>query len=616
MVLNTNYSDDEFEDDNTEEEGMTSDTSDTNRERNTPGSLYDAGNAEKLLTDTESMAATVNSYDKDHGEITEEEADSGGKKKKRYDKMPCSNACEIVPPGYGKDVPAKKRLPLATRSNIDKIRESIPYPCEAVPKTHLPTWPDLPLYSKIPSVPAPPGAIMFSRGCLAKPLIRSNKTFILSDPWHKQRIPTNEYNALHDEHADNYLQKPKIRKLLLQQGLIDNNADVICSQKEFNRFRQYLATLHTDQLSAMIAEGDQRWLNERHQLLQLYKYQSMSEGRDHERWLKVQNAARKNQLKYMTMMQKLEQKKANDALRECKFKQEKQRQCLQRRLVGVERDRMVAEKRRRKLASDLKRRKQLICNISMRDAAAEDRIQAEKCILKRAYNQFLLEWLDAKYQYQVGEKSKRKELERAVENSLKSKAAKRQERVERYRELLPELIEERKAKEERVWVIVKRLFNKWLRKVRERKARKPDALHQSLWEGSVVMEDTLKYLRKESGYEKFDDFILNILRLKEEIKIKLAEEEAEEERERQRLSQLGEEEEEDGEEEGEDHPSKKKKSRSSKANSEGAPAPETSETQGSAAPEESLPQESAPAESVEPQAGSGTVATEGEEADE
>jgi hypothetical protein len=453
---------------------------------------------------------------------------------------------------------------------------------------------------------------------LAQPLLRQNKNFTLTDPWHRQRIPTNEYNALHDEHADGYLQKPKIRKLLLQQGLIDNNNDVICSQKEFNRFRQYLATIHTDQLSEMIAEGDKRWLNERHQLLQLYKYQSMSEGRDHERWLKVQNAARKNQIKYMTMLQKLEQKKANDTLRECKFKQEKQRQCLQRRLVGVERDRMVAEKRRRKVAMDLKRRKQLICNISMRDAAAEDRISAEKCILKRAYNQFLLEWLDAKYQYQADEKVKREEIERAIENGLKTKAAKRQERVEKYREMLPDLIEERKVKEARVWDIVRRLFNKWLRKVRERKARKPDALHQSLWEGSTVMEDTLKYLRKESGYEKFDDFILNILRLKEEIKIKLAEEEAEEEKERLRLLAEEGEEEDDGEEEGEDQPTKKKKSKSSKDGSAKGSVPEESVQE--SAPQDSVPQESvqesAPQESLDPQAGSGTAAPEEEETEE
>ena len=59
------------------------------------------------------------------------------------------------------------RLPLRIQSNVDKLRSTIPYPREAIPKTHLPTWPELPLHTKLPNVPAPPGAIIFSRGRIA-----------------------------------------------------------------------------------------------------------------------------------------------------------------------------------------------------------------------------------------------------------------------------------------------------------------------------------------------------------------------------------------------------------------------------------------------------------------
>jgi len=57
-----------------------------------------------------------------------------------------------------------------------------------------------------------------------------------------------------------------------------------------------------------------------------------------------------------------------------------------------------------------------------------------------------------------------------------------------------------------------------------------DVKHEGCWFGQSkgVLDDTLKYLRAESGYEKLDDFIMNIIKLKKQIQAQIELEEAEE----------------------------------------------------------------------------------------
>ena len=70
-----------------------------------------------------------------------------------------------------------------------------------------------------------------------------------------QRVPANEYNALHDNHARYYLAKPLVKKILIKQGLINPSNEVICSQRDFNRFRAYLASIHNDDLDSLITDA-------------------------------------------------------------------------------------------------------------------------------------------------------------------------------------------------------------------------------------------------------------------------------------------------------------------------------------------------------------------------
>jgi len=81
------------------------------------------------------------------------------------------------------------------------------------------------------------------------------------------------------------------------------------------------------------------------------------------------------------------------------------------------------------------------------------------------------------------------------------------------------------AEEKRIWDLVRKYFYRWLDIVRLRKANKPDEFHRPFFSLPAELEVTLNFLRKESGYEKLDDFILNIVKLKRDIMAQIESEE-------------------------------------------------------------------------------------------
>jgi hypothetical protein len=137
--------------------------------------------------------------------------------------------------------------------------------------------------------------------------------------------------------------------------------------------------------------------------------------------------------------------------------------------------------------------------------------------------------LGAKYDAQNKRLKNNEAVERSIQSTTQKRAIDRQHKVESHRAQMRKLgligtnhnlnffvsegskppfnfaaaiIESRKQKEEHLWVIVRKFFNRWVDKVRQRRARRPDAMHKSLWDIREVFDETVNYLRKESGYGK------------------------------------------------------------------------------------------------------------------
>lgn len=146
------------------------------------------------------------------------------------------------------------RLSVNTITKLDLIKSQIPFPKGSVPPLSLPSWHALPLEKKIPLVQSPKGLMYYSRGKLGESLLRRTVEYGTRDPLNFERN-FGPYCALHDPHTQEYLNRPIYKALLIHQGLINKEGEVICSLQEFNRFRDYLRSLYSDEIDRWLSAG-------------------------------------------------------------------------------------------------------------------------------------------------------------------------------------------------------------------------------------------------------------------------------------------------------------------------------------------------------------------------
>lgn len=68
----------------------------------------------------------------------------------------------------------------------------------------------------------------------------------MTDPYNRERVVGSPYTALNDPHAKDYINKPETKRLLYNQGLINGDNEVMYSLREFNKYRDYLRTVYSD----------------------------------------------------------------------------------------------------------------------------------------------------------------------------------------------------------------------------------------------------------------------------------------------------------------------------------------------------------------------------------
>lgn len=134
-------------------------------------------------------------------------------------------------------------------SGLDKIIEKIPKPEGAVPNFGLPKWKVWPLEAKIPMIPGPEDAYIFSRQKLGKKLwVQSkNAQFDLSDPYNYEIEYS--YDSMHDDHLTRYFARENNIKHLLKSRLISKDLDAFCSLKDYNMYRKFLKKVYNDSIN-------------------------------------------------------------------------------------------------------------------------------------------------------------------------------------------------------------------------------------------------------------------------------------------------------------------------------------------------------------------------------
>ncbi|XP_069133812.1 uncharacterized protein [Argopecten irradians] len=126
------------------------------------------------------------------------------------------------------------RLSLSRRPRIVEKEKCLPA------GDGLPSWTNLPLDAKFPMVPNPKGSMVFCSTNLCETKHKSSRhyDFDLSDPY--CHVFSNDYHPLHDRHLRNHFNQPQMRRHLQRNDFLTDDNKVVCTLKEFNRYRQYL----------------------------------------------------------------------------------------------------------------------------------------------------------------------------------------------------------------------------------------------------------------------------------------------------------------------------------------------------------------------------------------
>ncbi|KAM6178352.1 fibrous sheath-interacting protein 2 [Rhynchocyon petersi] len=101
---------------------------------------------------------------------------------------------------------------------------------------------DLPLGVKLPVIPG--SNTVFYTTTLSEKLFQPSYDFNLTDPY--CRLLENHYKSLHDPHLRAYYRRKDILRRLKKGGYITSNNKIVCSLREWNKYRQYLTSLKLD----------------------------------------------------------------------------------------------------------------------------------------------------------------------------------------------------------------------------------------------------------------------------------------------------------------------------------------------------------------------------------
>ena len=77
---------------------------------------------------------------------------------------------------------------------------------------------------------------------------------MLADPQNQERVVMEPYNSLHDPHLFQYFNKPQVQKILFDQGLINAKGQVLCTAKQFNKYRMYLRSVYNLSLDEIMGQ--------------------------------------------------------------------------------------------------------------------------------------------------------------------------------------------------------------------------------------------------------------------------------------------------------------------------------------------------------------------------
>ncbi|ODN05716.1 Fibrous sheath-interacting protein 2 [Orchesella cincta] len=427
------------------------------------------------------------------------------------------------------------RLSVRQRTKIDDLRDSVPKPPGYIPENSLPTWEYMLLEQKLPSIPTPETTqIYFTRGQLAKSMIRPTVVYSTADPANRVRVPTNKCELLHLPCARKYFLRNDILKQLKNHNLVNDKNEVLCSIKEFNRFRLYLSSLYNDEVRKKLEAQDELLQYTREQDRAFFRQQQEEEGGK----LAVRNerTARAKRFKQEALEQQRKRQEQNDRdayLRRQQLMEERQQAQAARMMQSEERMETVRNRIMKLREMEDARKKEILHKTTLKDMQSEANREHVEKTKKIEYEKKLKHWFDAKLLSASERLDREKEIQAEHSDSMKQNAKRRQQRIEKSRAELPDRIQKKKAEGERLDKIVRKFAMRWLNRVRERLNKPRDEKHESVFYSQTknVLQDSMKQLIKDSGYEKLDDVVMNIMKFKEALKKQLAAEEAEEEEE-------------------------------------------------------------------------------------
>ncbi|XP_043830576.1 fibrous sheath-interacting protein 2 [Dromiciops gliroides] len=131
---------------------------------------------------------------------------------------------------------------------------------------------DLPLGVKLPLIPG--SNTLFYTTNLSEKLFQPSYGFNLNDPY--GRLLETRYKSLHDPHLSAYYKRKDILKRLKKGGYITSNNKIVCTLREFNKYRQYLTSLKLDFERNYIRE--QKMLEK--QVTKLQEHNQIPDSRD------------------------------------------------------------------------------------------------------------------------------------------------------------------------------------------------------------------------------------------------------------------------------------------------------------------------------------------------
>ncbi|XP_056664857.1 fibrous sheath-interacting protein 2 [Monodelphis domestica] len=196
---------------------------------------------------------------------------------------------------------------------------------------------DLPLGVKLPLIPG--SNTLFYTTNLSEKLFQPSYGFNLSDPY--GRLLETRYKSLHDPHLSAYYKRKDILKRLKKGGYITSNNKIVCTLREFNKYRQYLTSLKLDFERNYIRE--QKMLEK--QVTKLQEHNQIPDSRDaaqfrewllHEGTQTIQDQERLIRHRYLDMisreLEKLERSAEERHLIRMNEEEKRQREHTRRKL--------------------------------------------------------------------------------------------------------------------------------------------------------------------------------------------------------------------------------------------------------------------------------------------